>query len=301
MRTTTTARAPATAPRSEDTMQTSRSTRTPALLALLLCALGAAAGCTHENPNSIRLAGNVVALRQATGPGIVGECYPVGTTLLRSHGTLDLMAQNTYEFFGLVRNLMPPTLSASGNGVAQLRADSSTVYVSGAEMSISFDAAGTGPLKNFAPKPSGTWYVPATGTVDSQTNQIIRFPLITSVIGEQLRARFKADPNRYTTMQRVVINVKIEGEMADGTVVQTGTVPYPVDLCWGCLLHLPTAEAGVGLKSPEEQYAVCSLKQIAPNYVPPCVIGNDEFLPCAMYCAKCDLEGTCDDRFCPPS
>lgn len=291
----------ATAPRSEELMTTTRRTWSSALAALALGTLALAAGCTHENPNSLRLSGNVIALRQSTGIGVVGECYPVGTTLLRSHGTLDLMAQNTYEFFGLVRNLMPNTLAVSGNGVAQLRADSSTVYVSGAEMTISLDASSTGPLKNFVPKPSGTWYVPVTGTVESQTNQIIRFPLITSAMGEQLRAKFKADPNRYTTLQRVVINVKIEGEMSDGSVVQTGTVPYPVDLCWGCLLHLPTAEAGVGLKSPEEQYAICSQKQVAPNYVPPCVIGNDEFLPCAMYCAKCDLEGTCDDRFCPPS
>ena len=282
-------------------METTRSICTSALLALALCALSVAAGCTHENPNSLLLSGNVIALRQNVGVGVVGECYPLGTTQLRSHGTLDLMAQNTYEFFGLVRNLMPQTLAASGNGLAELRADSSTVFVSGAEMSISFDAGSTGPLKNFALKPSATWYVPATGTVESGLDAIIRFPLITSAIGEQLRTKFKADPNRYTTMQRVVVNVKLEGEMADGTVIQTGTISYPVDLCWGCLLHLPTAEAGVGLKSPEEQYAVCSLKQIASNYVPPCVIGNDEFLPCAMYCAMCDLEGSCDDRFCPPS
>ncbi len=270
----------------------------PLLAVLAALALQA---CVHENPQSLQLAGGVVALRLAVGPGIAGECYPENVQLLRSHGTLDLMTQNIYEFFPLVRNLMQRTTQVTGNGAAQLRTDASTVHVKGAVVSLEMDTASAGPFSGLSLKPSTSYYVHVTGTVAPEALTIARFPLITSAIGEQLRAKIKASADRYTAMQRIIAHVKIEGEMQDGTVVQTNTIDFPLDLCWGCLIHLDAAEAGVGVKAPEEQYAWCSQKPVGPGYIPPCVVGNDEYVPCGFYCATCDLEGSCDERYCPPN
>ncbi len=272
----------------------------PTLFLALLAALAVQA-CVHENPQSLQLAGGVVALRLGVGPGISGECYPENMQLLRSHGTLDLMTQNLYEFFPLVRNLMPRTTLVTGNGPQQLRTDASTVHLKGAAVSLEMDTSSAGPFSGLALKPSTGYYVHLTGTVVSEGLTIARFPLITSTIGEQLRTKMRTSADRYTAMQRIVAHVKVEGEMQDGTVVQTNTIDYPLDLCWGCLVHLDAAEAGVGIKSPEEHYAWCSQKPVGPNYVPPCVVGNDEYVPCGFYCTACDLDGSCDERYCPPN
>lgn len=256
-------------------------------------------GCAAENPMSLVLAGNVLAIRQGVGPGIPGECYPVGLRDLRSHGTLDLMIANRYEFFGLIDNKLEQTSAISGESVQQLRTDASTVMLTGAEMTVRVDKS-TGPLKGWNPASSvTTYYMPVAGMVESKRSTWSRFPLIHSVLGEQLRTRFRNDPNKYTALQRVTVDVQVEGEMLDGTVIRTQKLSYPVDLCWGCLATPDTAIPGVGQLSPEELLATCSQKNISSNFIQPCVVGNDDAIPCGFYCHTCDLEGTCDDRFCP--
>jgi hypothetical protein len=269
-----------------------------AAVALLVVAVGT--GCTHSNPVSLSLNGNILATREFVGAGVVGECYPEGNGRYRSHGTLDLMVANEYHFFPEVENLMPDTTIASGNNVQQLRSDASTVTVTGAEVSLSFNKSG--PLANFNPPASlTTWYVPVAGLIQAAGVWRGRFTLLPSNLGEALRAAFAADPNRYTTSHSLVITVAIEGEMQDGTVVKTQSLKFPVDLCWGCLVSLPVATPGVGVVDPADQYAWCTQKEVNPEFIPPCVPGNDEFVPCSYYCHVCDLDATCDDLVCPAS
>lgn len=277
-----------------DTITTPRGS----LAALLLLAT-TLVGCDQANPVSLNLNGNILAAREAVGPGVVGECYPDGGGRYRSHGTLDLMVFNKYDFFPEVLNKMPPTTNITGNNIEHLRSDAATVTVTGALMSLDLNKA-TGPLAGWNPPASLlSWYVPVAGSIQAQQLWRGRFPLVPSTLGEQLRARFAQDPKRYTTLQRVVVNVSVEGEMADGTVVRTQEIGYPIDLCWGCLVSLDVVPAGVGVVDPEQQYAFCSQKSVAADFIPPCVAGNDEYVPCGYYCYFCDLMGNCDDRFCP--
>lgn len=270
-----------------------------ALLAALLLPTALLAACDQANPASLNLNGCVPAIREAVGPGALGECYPEEGQRYRSHGTLDLMVYNKYDYFPEVFNLMPPTPTVSGNTFEHLRGDSSTVTITGALATLDLNQA-TGPLNGWNPPASLlSWYIPFAGSIPGQGVWRGRFPLIPSTLGEQLRARFLADPKRYTTMHRVVVNLSIEGEMADGTTVRTQEVHFPIDLCWGCLVALNVATPGVGVVDPEQQYAVCAQKVVGADFIPPCVAGNDEFLPCGYYCYFCDLMGTCDDRFCP--
>jgi hypothetical protein len=270
------------------------------LVGMVWIAAALSTGCTHSNPASLALNGNILATRLAVGIGVVGECYPEGTGRYRSHGTLDLMVANEYHFFPEVENLMPATTLITGNGAQQLRADASTVTVTGAEMTLQFNKSG--PLSNFNPPASlTTWYVPVSGIIKATGVWRGRFPLIPSNLGEALRAAFAADPNRYTTSNTMIVSVAVEGEMQDGTVVKTQVLKFPVDLCWGCLVSLPVAAPGVGVVDGADQFAWCSQKLVDAFFIPPCVPGNDEFVPCAYYCHVCDIDGNCDDRVCPAS
>lgn len=267
--------------------------------ALLLLSAGLT-GCDQANPASLNLNGCIPALRQQIGVGALGECYPEEGARFRSHGTFDLMVYNKYDYFPEVANKMPQTQTVSGNTQEHLRSDASTVTLTGALVSLDFNPAATGPLSSWNPPASSlSWYVPLAGMVLANDRWRGRFPAIPSTIGEQLQARFAADPKRYTTMHRILLNISIEGEMADGTTVRTQEVSYPIDLCWGCLVALDVVPAGVGVVDPEAQYAYCTQKAVAGDYIPPCVPGNDEYLPCGYYCAFCDLVGDCDERFCP--
>ncbi len=267
--------------------------------------------CTHENPETLLFLGNAAAIRlPGGGQGISGQCYAETFQQFRPQGTFDLSMNNRYMFFPQLENDLTSTDLISGNGVQQLRQDSSGITLTGAFMWIEWTAGTDAPFANAAPPvPNGeasAWYVPLHAFIPASTKAVARFDLIPADVGELMRAAYAAQSptSRYTSVQPAIIHTIIEGKMQDGTVVQTAMIDYPMEFCWGCLLTLPFSTPGVGAEA-EAQYSVCSTKEIDEQFTPPCVVGNDEYVSCTFYCAMCDPfqdlanSPKCDDRFCP--
>ncbi len=265
-----------------------------ALALLLVAATLTTVGCTHENPLSLQLEGNLLMVRlPGAGVGITGQCIPLAEQNFRPHGVMDLMVTNSYEFFPRIENKMVLQSQINGAGAQQLRLDSHTVTIEGAEMTLVANTS-TGPLSG-APLQNSTWNMPFSIQVEPEQIAGTRFTLIPPNVGDELRARFEG---QYTATQRIEVHVKVYGKMADGTEVQSNLLKYPVDICWGCLVSLPVAIEGVGV-DPEQQYLTCSSKVVGLNFTPPCMPGNDEYVPCQFYCYMCDQDNSCDDKFCP--
>jgi hypothetical protein len=282
--------------------------RPPALvLTALVSTLG---GCfaTHPNPEVLQILGSVAAVRQpgAQSAGTPGVCMPESTSYLRAKGILDLAVARDYVLWPWVRNRLPPTEMVSGNGPQHLRLDASTITLSGAQMTlhVSPSAVGTNkPLgKTFlgaTTDPSTkTWYVPVGGVLQAECELIPPVDLVGAEVGAQMQIDFKKYSTKYETIVPTIVDIQLFGTMADGTPVESGLFPFPVDLCWGCLLTPLQVPQGVGLDL-DQIWASCVKKQVPSEYAPPCAPGNDEQMPCGLYCHTCSLDNTCDPRFCP--
>mgnify|MGYP006928160522 FL=1 len=280
-------------------MQFTRATLGRMSLLLLVGTAAQLTGCTHENPLSLELEGNLAMIRlPGAGAGVTGQCLPQGETQFRPTGVFDLMVTNRYEFFPRIENKLPETQAISGMGPESLRLDASTVTVEGAAMTLELDTTSPGPLKvTGALKWRTSWYTPFVAQIEAGQFVGSAFTLIPSDVGQLMKKQFGDFADRRTARQQAVVKVRLIGRMADGTTVESNTIAYPVDLCWGCLVSLPVSIPGVGV-DPALQYLACSSKSIGA-FTPPCMPGNDEYLPCQFYCAMCDLDNTCDDAVCP--
>ena len=292
--------------------------RTTANMALwlLLLSLAAAAGCaTDASPEALSLRGNVVVIRlPGASAGVSGQCYADQAEYMRPNGTIDLMLNNKYDFFPRLRNLLKTTETISGNQVAQLRADASMITITGAQVKMTLDTGKDSLLKGSTDlkKVLGIedtdegWYTPFVATIDAGEEVFSRFEAIPRNVGNMMRVQWNkaAADKKYSTIETVTVYVAVEGFMQDGTVVRSQTVPYPVQVCWGCLVFLPQVAPGFG-QTREEMYQFCNSGNVPSDYAAPCVMGNDEFVPCPFYCSVCKQNGddppenACDDTFCP--
>ena len=107
-------------------------------------------------------------------------------------------------------------------------------------------------------------------------------------------------------VDRLTVRISVTGKLTDGTVVSSGSVDYPMQVCWGCLMVVPidpTAE------TPADSAKACVATAVPSDYIVSCVPGQDEFQPCQAYCQFCrtrelagtksNAQGACDPRFCP--
>ena len=265
----------------------------------LLLSVLVLSACTHENPLALQLQGNLTMVRLAAGEGVTGQCYPDGETVFRPNGVFDIMVSNRYEFFPSVENMLVPLESINGVGPQTLQMDPQTVMLEGAQVTLELDTTTAGPLKPASGTPPWrvSWFSPFVAQIKPESLIGSRFTLIPSDVGEAMRTVFGAFPGRRTARQQAIVKVRVVGRMADGTVIESNTLPYPVDICWGCLVSLPVAIEGVGV-DPEQQYQICSSKRMA-SLTLPCMPGNDEIVPCQFYCFLCDQDNSCDDTICP--
>lgn len=264
---------------------------------LMLTALGA---CTHENPLSLELEGNLAMVRlPGGGAGITGHCLPEGQAQFRPNGVFDLMITNKYDFYPRIENRLVQTQTVTGMGPESLRGDASTITIDGAQISMELDSASAGPLKpaSGAPLWRTTWFSPFQAQVDAGGVVSSRFALVPPDVGSEMSKVFKDFPGKKTASQQAIMKISIIGRMADGTAVESNVIQYPVDICWGCLVTIPVSIEGVDA-DPLEQYKLCSSK-LVNQFTPPCMPGNDEFVPCQFYCNLCHLNGDCDDEVCP--
>ena len=269
------------------------------LLCLGLAIATATGGCaTDESPESLALLGNVVVIRlPGGGEGISGVCYAEEARQTRPEGTLDLMINNEYVFFPQIFNQLKMTKQHTQTKDKDLRGDASLISITGANVELSFSRTSS-PFATTQVQKS--WWVPFFTTVQAQQTTTSRFSLLIPNVGETLRKDWLklAPAKRYATTQTLILKVSVEGKMQDGERVRSQTVEYPIKVCWGCLVNVPFVKPGVGADL-EQQYQVCTSKQVAIDFNMPCTLGNDEFVPCTLYCALCDLDQTCDSRYCP--
>ena len=299
-------------------------TATPraSLIGAALLALTVSSCALDESPQVLILRGNTVVIRlPGAGSGVSGQCYANQAEYMRPNGTLDLMINNKYDFFPLIENHLLPTENVSGNKPTELRADSSMITVTGAWVNISFNTTNKDSiLKGSAalrakvltaaddPTVKG-WWVPFVVTIESRDEAYSRFSILPRDIGTLMREQWLKEQNpakKYGTIETVTMHVTIEGVMQDGTIVRSQTMPYPIQVCFGCLVYLPTTSPGLGFEV-DQQYQVCATKIVVTEYATPCVMGNDEYMPCTYYCYVCDQNKgdfqvggfDCDPTFCP--
>lgn len=305
-----------------------------ASLALMAVALFAT-GCVEQNPTALQFIGNAAVLRQPGSAGTTpGTCLTDQALFYRPFGTLDLLMSVQYDMYPEIGNNLSPTSMISGNLPQHLRADASLITLQGVETTVRIrrDSAGPYGATNALPTASGwarevstdgantefftrTAFMPMTRSIPALTTGVGRFPAVPPQFGEDLRRGWFVDDavnykDRYTTTVPAIIRFQVEGKMADGTTVRTQAIEYQVNLCWGCLLFLPHTTPGVEDVDPVSLYQQCSSKQMtAEDFTAPCIPGNDEALPCGMYCHMCQsnesldtetsAEFKCDRRFCP--
>jgi hypothetical protein len=258
-------------------------------------------GCaTDESPESLALLGNVVVIRLPGGAeGVSGVCYAEDTRQTRPEGVLDLMLNNEYVFFPQISNLLKQTQQLTQTKAKDLRGDASLISITGANIEMSYNKTSSPFASTQVQK---TWWVPFFTTVKAQNTTTSRFSLLIPNVGEALRKDWAKLPptKRYATTQTLILKIFIEGKMQDGEHVRSQAVEYPLKVCWGCLVSVPGVFPGVG-SDPEKQYGFCNSKVIGAEFNMPCTLGNDEFVPCTLYCATCDLDQNCDPKYCPSS
>ncbi|MCO4759962.1 MAG: hypothetical protein KC502_00535 [Myxococcales bacterium] len=255
--------------------------------------------CTHENPLSLELEGNIAMIRlPGGGEGLSGQCLPLEEVQMRPNGVLDLMVTTRYDFFPRVENRLPGSAAVSGIGPENLRSEAQTITIEGAEMTLQLDTTTEGPLKIGVLPWRTTWYSPFILQLEPGEKLGSKFTLIPSDVGKALKDQFNKFPGKRTARQVAIVEIKLIGRMADGSTLISNTIKYPVDICWGCLVSLPVSIGAIGI-DPELQYQVCSQKQTPQTFTPPCMPGNDEYVPCGFYCFMCDQDNSCDDTVCP--
>ncbi len=303
---------------------------------LVACVALMTSACVQNTPTAIQMIGNGVVLRPPGGGGgaFPGTCIIDQVLMYRSFGTLDLMVVPQYDFFPELRNRLQPTGTVSGNLLQHLRSDASFITIQGAEVTARILRSSDGPYSSNADLPASagwnnanqspdgsfyytnTWYSPFTIGVEAQGKALARFELIPHDVGIELRRAWFKEPgspdnyaDRYTAKVPIMLDIIVEGRMADGTMVRTQAVPYRIDMCWGCLINLPVPVPDITNVSQAYIYGQCSSKLTGTEYTPPCLPGNDEFIPCTFYCHMCHgneslttsaaQELACDTRFCP--
>ncbi len=209
------------------------------------------------------------------------------------------MLNNEYVFFPQISNLLEPTAKISQTKTKDLRGDASLISITGANIEMSFSKTSSPFASTQVQK---TWWVPFFTTVKAKNTTTSRFSLLIPNVGETLRKDWAKLPpaKRYATTQTLILKIFIEGKMQDGEHVRSQAVEYPLKVCWGCLVNVGNVFPGVGL-DPEKQYGVCNAKQVDPEFNMPCTVGNDEYVPCGLYCSICDLDQNCDSKYCPSS
>lgn len=163
-----------------------------------------------------------------------------GATEFRPRGYMDIAVTNTYFLYPQVENLLPETDDLTTLGPAELRLNNNNLTIIGATVNYDYDdTSGFG-------EQGGTFYfddfqgvfVRASGSakvgeIAPTVIQAVPYELGNLIAGDQdLRALGGAGVE-------ITLRVRVVGQMADGTQVQSNELWYPLVICNGCLVYFP--------------------------------------------------------------
>ncbi len=277
-----------------------------------------AAGCDSYNNTALAVEGNVVP--QATVVNGILQCSYTGGQNFYLDGVMDVALSREFKFVGSVKNNLPSLQLINGSGPSSLRLDPNSVNITNVNVTMvrSPSTKATSPFslpsstvkvnKTITGQNLAQWDLPVQAFIPANSKALIGMNLVPDFaapgkpVGAEWQQRFSQFTDRARTIERVVLKFQLQGKTAGGNNVVSGTMEYPLDVCWGCLLSVP----GNPNVDPADQWRQCSTMALPKEFQPPCAPGNYDVLPCGYYCAVCAKDEStktgpgCDDKFCPP-
>lgn len=286
-------------------------TAKPGASLLAFAAAVTACASPEGNPLSLHVVGNIAMIR---ADKTINQCLPSQASLYRSEGVLDLAVASAgygkYDYYAHIQNLMPSTELASGNSAVHLRMNAGRVSLQSLHAELVTQPAKAsligGAKTSSKVTTDGTaagWDVPIQGEIDPGGALYTPLTLLSPQIVAEwaTKAKAAAATLKYGGAEHVVVRMRLRGVMGDAQAIESGPIDFPVTICWGCLLYVPTFTAGA---DPVDPWKVCSKMQVPGDYINPCVVGQDDFVVCSQYCTMCKSReqlgvGKCDTKFCP--
>jgi len=232
-------------------------------LALMSIALMLAGGCAENEAQVYYIAGN-----QAVDEKSNCELQAGGGSAFRPYGYLDLAMTDTYVLFPLVESGIPKSEEVTGKGPKELMTDNSTIFIRGAIITYEVDPiieaeilARTGvglPTEKF---------VYSAGSVEANKNSLGALEVVTSDVGQLLKQAQLIMGEAYQSAQ-LLVNVTLEGQLQDGTIVYSNEFTYPITICNRCLIYYPVAD--------------CTRQDEEPEVIAPCFPGQDDAVDCRL-------------------
>jgi hypothetical protein len=277
--------------------------------------LPSAAACSDQDPSSLHIEANAVPKREGA------VCSLGDAQKVYAEGFLDLAVTDEYIFNMVIRNLLPETLQFTGNGEKELRPEYNTINLDFVEITPEYQPTAKSPwaekVTGLAALPPPTWNVPvsrklAPAGADRLPMYMVAVPARITIgtkltdVGRDWRARWQKHADKYKARTRITLKMRAHGHTQAGHDVVSEVFNYPLTVCWGCLVFLPDAMFVPSAESEPDFWRMCSTGVWPTEIETPCVIGNNEFVPCGMYCWLCKnakFQGkqflNCDDKFCP--
>lgn len=176
---------------------------------------------------------------------------------MRFRGILDTWMRNRYYLYPVLQSYLISTTD-----FGPLYGENYTIQVLGAHITFSYPANLDAATKALL---SESYFTTGTGMVKPTSTGIAEVMIIPPEVGNALAA----EPFTRATGFEIVAHVRIEGQLMDGTIVQTNEYQFPIDICWGCLYQVVTDD--------------CSAFREAQDMKPPCRIGQDEGVDCRLF------------------
>lgn len=203
--------------------------------------------------------------------------------VFQTAGVLDLLQTNQYVGHMAVGSRLPDTATATGKQIEDLQIEVNEITITGAWITYRIDGLqgafnGNEPLdENDDGVPEleanltvpESVYVPAAGFLANGSNAVVKFEVVSPLVGKALDAD-KAFDTLYSAGY-LSAEIVLEGFMTDGTEVHSTPFTYPIKVCRGCLVAYD--------KDPSE---CCTF--LSQPLVPPCFPGQDQASSCTVAC-----------------
>jgi hypothetical protein len=119
-----------------------------------------------------------------------------------------------------------------------------------------------------------------SGTIDPQSGTTPGFAAISLQILNSATVQGVAPTGGASTV-RLVSNVRIFGHTLGGQYVESDEFPFPVDICFGCLIAFTAADQNPNLPTPNCAGAA-GMTSTMSSLPFPCVRGQDQPIDCAL-------------------